>query len=98
MKVFTKHQMKKEKILEAYSWLTNKIKEYQKNKKIVNYNNTFQGKLHNAKDEISWEMVKEIYLNNNFISNCHAEVCLELFQQMEIYFHVKFLKIKNMGI
>ena len=52
---------KKRKILEAYSWLTNKIKEYQKNKKIVNYNNTFQGKLHNAKDEISWEMVKEIF-------------------------------------
>ncbi len=88
---------KKIKILEAYSWLTNKIKEYQKYKKIVNYNNTFQGKLHNAKDEISWEMVKEIYLNNNFISNCHAGSLFGIISANGDIFPCEILENKKYG-
>ena len=63
---------KKEKIINAYSWLTDKIKDYQDKKKINNYNNSIQGKLHNKKDEISWKMVKKIYKTNEYISPCHA--------------------------
>ena len=46
--------------------------KYQKQKKIVNYANTIQGKIHNKKDEISWDLIKKIYKNNNYISPCHA--------------------------
>ena len=70
--VYTRPKEKVEQILNAYDWLTNKIKEYQKQKKIVNYANTIQGKIHNKKDEISWDLIKKIYKNNNYISPCHA--------------------------
>ena len=64
---------KKLKIFEAYSWLTKKILEMIKNKKIKNYNlNSIQGKLHNKKDEISWELVKKMYLKPHYISPCYA--------------------------
>lgn len=63
---------KKNKILKAYSWLTKKIKEDSEIKKLKNYSNTLQGKLHRMKDEISWEMIKSMYLESNFISPCHA--------------------------
>ena len=61
--VYTRPKEKVEQILNAYDWLTNKIKEYQKQKKIVNYANTIQGKIHNKKDEISWDLIKKIYKN-----------------------------------
>lgn len=70
--VYKTPEEKKQKILDAYSWLTTKITEYQKNKIINNYNNSVQGKLHNRKDKISWEMVKKIYKTNKYISPCHA--------------------------
>jgi radical SAM protein with 4Fe4S-binding SPASM domain len=64
---------KKKKILESYSWLTNKIKEMTKTKKINNYNSeSFQGKIHNKKDEIAWQMVNDMYMEPKFISPCHA--------------------------
>lgn len=65
-------QDKKTKILEAYTWLTEEIKKLKKIKKISNYNNSLQGKVHNKKDDISWEMVRKIYKNNSYISPCHA--------------------------
>ena len=41
---------KKKKIFEAYAWLTNKIQEMTKEKKIKNYNlKSIQGKIHNKK-------------------------------------------------
>ena len=44
-----------------------------KQKKINNYNlKSIQGKLHNKKDEISWEMVKKMYLEPKYISPCQA--------------------------
>lgn len=61
------------KIYDAYVWLTNKINQDVKNNKILNYNNnSIQGKIHQKKDKISYEMVKEMYLKPKFISNCHA--------------------------
>ena len=64
---------KKKKILEAYNWLTNEIKEKMLSKKIINYNsNSIQGRLHQKKDIISWDMVKKMYLEPKYISPCHA--------------------------
>lgn len=64
---------KQKKILEAYDWLTNEIKNKMKTGKIINYNsNSLQGRLHQKKDIISWEMIKKMYLEPKYISPCHA--------------------------
>ncbi len=64
---------KQKKIFTAYDWLTKKINSEVKNGKIINYNkNSIQGKIHQKKDIISYEMVKDMYLKPKFISNCHA--------------------------
>ena len=64
---------KKKKIFEAYAWLTNKIQEMTKEKKIKNYNlKSIQGKIHNKKDRIAWKMINEMYMKPKFISPCHA--------------------------
>ena len=64
---------KAKKIYDAYVWLTEKINAEIKNDKIVNYNkNSIQGKIHQKKDIISYEMVKETYLKPKFISRCYA--------------------------
>jgi len=64
---------KQKKILEAYDWLTNEIKDKMKSKEIINYNsNSIQGRLHQKKDIMSWEMIKKMYLKPKYISPCHA--------------------------
>ena len=64
---------KTKKIYDAYVWLTNKINSDIKNDKVSNYNkNSIQGKIHQKKDILSYEMVKETYLKPKFISRCHA--------------------------
>ncbi len=71
--VYKRPKDKIKKILSAYNWLTGKIEEYQENKRIKNYNTkSIQGKIHNKKDKISWQLTKEIYENNKYISPCHA--------------------------
>jgi radical SAM protein with 4Fe4S-binding SPASM domain len=70
--VYKTPEEKKDKILNAYDWLTSKIIEFQKEKKLKNYGNSILGKVHNKKDEISWEIVKKTYKNNNYVSPCHA--------------------------
>ena len=63
---------KQQKIFNAYDWLT-KINAQIKNGEIVNYNkNSIQGKIHQKKDTISYELVKKMYLKPKFISTCHA--------------------------
>lgn len=63
----------KTKILKAYTWITNKILEFQKSEKIQNYNKkSLQGRLHYAKDQIAWKNIEKIYEKNTFISPCHA--------------------------
>jgi radical SAM protein with 4Fe4S-binding SPASM domain len=88
---------KTKKILDAYEWLTNNIKDYKKLKKINNYNNTFQGKVHNAKDEISWEMVKKIYSTNEFISNCHAGTLFGIIASNGDIFPCEILENSKLG-
>lgn len=63
---------KKKKIYQAYEWLTENIKAKKKEGIIKNYSDTLQGKIHNQKDNISWDMVKKTYLTNNYLSPCHA--------------------------
>jgi MoaA/NifB/PqqE/SkfB family radical SAM enzyme len=64
---------KQTKIFEAYDWLTNEIKKKIKTKEIVNYNsNSLQGRVHQKKDIISWDLIKKMYLEPKFISPCHA--------------------------
>ena len=64
---------KQQKIFNAYDWLTKKINSQIKKGEIVNYNkNSIQGKIHQKKDTISYELVKEMYLKPKFISTCHA--------------------------
>ena len=71
--VYTTPTDKQKKILEAYDWLTNEIKMKMLSKEIVNYNSkSFQGRLHQKKDIMSWEMVKKMYLEPKYISPCHA--------------------------
>ena len=71
--VYTTPTDKQKKILEAYDWLTNEIKNKMKTKEIINYNsNSIQGRLHQKKDIISWEMIKKMYLEPKYISPCHA--------------------------
>ena len=64
---------KRKKIFEAYDWLTNEIKEKINKKDILNYNTkSIQGRMHNKKDLISWDMGKKMYLTPKYISPCHA--------------------------
>jgi radical SAM protein with 4Fe4S-binding SPASM domain len=64
---------KKKRIFDAYSWLTNKIQEMSKEKKINNYNlKSIQGRLHNKKDNIAWNMVNKMYMKPHYISPCYA--------------------------
>ena len=71
--VYTTPTDKQKKILEAYDWLTNEIKNKMKTKEIVNYNtNSIQGRLHQKKDIMSWKMIKKMYLEPKYISPCHA--------------------------
>ncbi len=89
---------KKEKIFKAYSWLTNKIKEMSKKKKINNYNlKSIQGKLHNKKDEISWEMVKKMYLNPKYISPCHAGSLFGIISSKGLVYPCEILEDKLLG-
>ncbi len=63
---------KKKEIYDAYIWLTGEISKLKKHNKINNYSNSIQSKIHNKKDEISWDMVKKMYMDNKYISPCHA--------------------------
>ena len=93
----TPHE-KRLKIFEAYSWLTNKILEMTKNKKIRNYNlDSIQGKLHNKKDEISWELTKKMYLKPNYISPCHAAGLFGIITASGMVYPCEILEDKLLG-
>jgi MoaA/NifB/PqqE/SkfB family radical SAM enzyme len=96
--VYKTPKSKREKIFEAYSWLTNKILESTKSKKIKNYNlNSIQGKLHNKKDEISWELVKKMYLNPRYISPCHAGGLFGVITAAGLVYPCEILENKLLG-
>ena len=89
---------KKQKIFQAYSWLTSKIKETQKKEKLNNYNtNSLQGKLHNKKDEISWELIKKMYLKPKYISPCHAGSLFGIVTASGLVYPCEILENKIIG-
>jgi len=89
---------KTRKIYEAYKWLTNKINNEIKNNNIINYNkNSIQGKIHQKKDVISYEMVKEMYLKPKFISTCHAGGIFGIITANGKVFPCEILEDKMMG-
>ncbi len=89
---------KKEKIFKTYNWLKNNIMEIKKQKKINNYNlKSIQGKLHNKKDEISWEMVKKMYLEPKYISPCHAAGLFGIITAAGLVYPCEILEDKLLG-
>jgi MoaA/NifB/PqqE/SkfB family radical SAM enzyme len=89
---------KKQKIFQAYSWLTSKIKETQKKERLNNYNtNSLQGKLHNKKDEISWELIKKMYLKPKYISPCHAGSLFGIVTASGLVYPCEILENKIIG-
>ena len=89
---------KKQKIFQAYSWLTSKINELQKKGKLNNYNTgSLQGKLHNKKDKISWELIKKMYLKPKYISPCHAGSLFGIITAKGIVYPCEILENKIIG-
>ena len=96
--VYKTPQEKREKIYKAYTWLTNKIQEMTKEKKINNYNSkSLQGKLHSKKDEISWKLVKEMYLKPKYISPCHAGGLFGIISSAGLVYPCEILEDKLLG-
>ena len=89
---------KKKKILDAYAWLTNEINEKISSKKIINYNSrSIQGRVHQKKDMISWEMVKKMYLEPKYISPCHAGGLFGIISAKGIVHPCEILEGKELG-
>ena len=96
--VYKTPDKKKKKIFEAYSWLTNKINELQKEGKLNNYNtNSLQGKLHNQKDKISWVLIKKMYLKPKYISPCHAGSLFGIITAKGLVYPCEILEEKIIG-
>ena len=96
--VYKTPQEKREKIFKAYTWLTNKIQEMTKEKKMNNYNSrSLQGKLHSKKDEISWKLVKEMYLKPKSISPCHAGGLFGIISSAGLVYPCEILEDKLLG-
>ena len=96
--VYKTPKEKKEKIFKAYTWLTEKIKRFTKENKINNYNSkSVQGKLHNKKDEISWELIKKMYLEPKYISPCHAAGLFGIITASGLVYPCEILEDKLLG-
>lgn len=96
--VYKTKQVKKKKIYDAYQWLTNKIKEYSKENKIINYNKkSLQGLLHNKKDQISWDLTKKMYMEPKFISPCHAGSLFGIITANGMVYPCEILEDKLLG-
>ena len=89
---------KKKKILEAYTWLTDNIAKDKKNKTIQNYNlKSLQGRLHNAKDKISWGLTKKTYMDPKYISPCHAGSLFGIINAKGFVYPCEILENKLLG-
>ena len=65
---------------------------------IKNYNlNTIQGKLHNKKDEISWELTRKMYLASKYISPCHAGGLFGIITASGLVYPCEILEDKLLG-
>ena len=66
--------------------------------KINNYNSkSVQGKLHNKKDEISWELIKKMYLEPKYISPCHAAGLFGIITASGLVYPCEILEDKLLG-
>jgi len=89
---------KRKKIFSAYNWLTDKIKELTKRGEIKNYNiKSLQGKLHNKKDRISWDLTKKMYLEPHYISPCHAGGLFGIITASGLVYPCEILEDKVLG-
>lgn len=89
---------KRQKIFDAYNWLTEQIKLKIRSKEIINYNvNSIQGKLHRKKDFISWDMVKQMYLNPKYLSPCHASSLFGIISANGTVYPCEILEDKILG-
>jgi len=96
--VYHTPDQKKQKIFQAYSWLTNKINYMQKKEKLNNYNaSTIQGRLHNKKDAISWKLIKKMYLKPKYISPCHAGSLFGIVTASGLVYPCEILEDKLIG-
>ena len=96
--VYKTPREKREKIFSAYSWLTNKISELTKTGEIKNYNTkSLQGKLHNRKDKISWDLTKKMYLDPHYVSPCYAGGLFGIITASGLVYPCEILEDKILG-
>ena len=96
--VYKTPENKKQKIFKAYSWLTQQITELSKKRKLNNYNaSSLQGKLHNEKDKISWNLIKKMYLKPKYISPCHAGSLFGIVTASGLVYPCEILENKMIG-
>ncbi len=96
--VYKTPEIKRKKIFEAYSWLTNKISELSDKGLLKNYNKkSLQGRLHNEKDKISWDLVKQMYLEPKYISPCHAGSLFGIISASGLVYPCEILESKFLG-
>ena len=96
--VYKTPQDKREKIYNAYVWLTKKIKSMTNFKKLNSYNaKSLQGRLHRVKDEISWDMVKKMYLTPKYLSPCHAGSLFGIITGSGLVYPCEILEDKLLG-
>ena len=89
---------KKQKIFEAYSWLSKQIATDSKNKILKNYNyNSIQGRLHAKKDIIANKMVQEMYMKPKYISPCHAGSLFGIINPSGSVYPCEILENKKIG-
>jgi len=56
-----------------------------------------QGRLHNEKDKISWDLVKQMYLEPKYISPCHAGSLFGIISASGLIYPCEILEDKVLG-
>ena len=96
--VYKTPETKRKKIFEAYCWLTDRISELSDQGLLKNYNKkSLQGRLHNEKDKISWDLVKQMYLEPKYISPCHAGSLFGIISAAGLIYPCEILEGKVLG-
>ena len=96
--VYKTPELKRKKIFEAYNWLTKKISELSEKGLLKNYNKkSLQGRLHNEKDKISWDLIKQMYLEPKYISPCHAGSLFGIISASGLIYPCEILEDKVLG-
>ena len=96
--VYKTPESKRKKIFEAYNWLTSQIENLSNKGLLKNYNkDSLQGRLHNEKDKISWDLVKKMYLEPKYISPCHAGSLFGIISASGLVYPCEILEDKVLG-